>query len=168
MSGASLVYIWEPRPWLFSEILSPSLIMLTLFLPFAIAFTKQFLERGLSNFGDTIFNCYSFFFFIDNGAPKSFFSKVVMFFFSLYVLVFLSFYLGTLTDEYNGYKNFDGISSIEDIYNRKMQVSDELTYMLLAIGGTKDSGPFAGMLVWLGNFFVFWFQRVFWNKQPSV
>lgn len=135
MAGSSLLYAWDQEPWLFLSFMSTSLIMWTLILPLFLALLEFYMEGNLRHSSDTIYDYYSSFFFNQADIPKKPESKVTKFFFSFFILVFMSFYLGILTEEFFIYKNFDGISSVEDIVNRKINIYSSYKYMLLGVGG---------------------------------
>lgn len=136
MSGSSLLFAWEPIPWLFIDILSPGLLWLTLALPIILALLVHYIDQKLNHATDNIYYFCSAFFFVSNEQPKHTHSKIIFFSFCFFVLVFMSFYTGILTDEFFFYKNFNGITSSEDVYNEKINVYDPYKYMLLASGGT--------------------------------
>ena len=105
MSGASLLYAWEPQPWLFFTILTPDLIVLTLVMPIVLALLEYYIEGNfLKHPSDSIFNYYSAFFFNQSDVPRQPHSKITSFFFAFFILVFMSFYTGILTDEFFVFK----------------------------------------------------------------
>lgn len=135
MTGIGVLYAFEPNKWLFLSFLSGTLIAFVLLLPLAVSLLEHSLEDSLRHFTDTTIEYYSMFFFLQSDVPKNPESKIVKFFLSFSILIFLTFYLGSLTEEFHSYKNFGNIDSVEDIYNVKIYVYAPFQYMLMAVGG---------------------------------
>lgn len=119
MTGLSLVYNWIQNDWLFVSILSLNLGVMALVAPLVLGLIQHKLDQTLNHFSDNIFDYYCAFFFFQNDPPKYIYSKIMMFMFSFSVLVFMTFYIGILTEEFSSYKNFEGISVAEDLIDRK-------------------------------------------------
>lgn len=139
MSGSSLVYKFQERPWLYGEILTPVVMVLTvLILPLLIAALKSLVEdHHLKNVREFYYESFIGFFFLNSVIPRSIPAKIVEFSYSAFILIFLSFYLGNLTEEYLSYKSFEGIFSKDDVIGKKVVTNIALKYNLLSIGGNR-------------------------------
>lgn len=132
------MFAFVPKPWLFASVLSTSLMLVILVVPFIVGLLEQYQEREMRHVSDTVYEYYSSFFFNQANVPKQSESKLIKFFFSLTVLVFMSAYVGVLIDEFLKYKNFDNIFVVEDIIDVKINIYSYYMYMLLKIGGINQ------------------------------
>jgi hypothetical protein len=134
MSGASVLYVWEPKSWIFITILSVGMVFTILLIPLSLGLIHHYTDSTLHHFSDKIFEYYCANFFVLNSVPKFFHNKLMTFFFLFTILIFMSIYTGKLTDEFFRYKNFDGILVKEDLIGRKGMVFYSYVQDSLSIG----------------------------------
>jgi hypothetical protein len=132
--------LWDAHPWLYGEILTPTVMFLGLLvLPLVITFLRNLVDdQELKSIKETFYESYLSFFFLDSDTPRSIPAKLLDLSYSLFVLIFLSFYLGTMTKEYFDYKSLGGIKTLNDIIGKKIQTNLDEKYMMLSLGGNNS------------------------------
>lgn len=133
-TGLSVLYNWVPNDWLFTSVVSLGLGVVVLILPMILGTIQHLMDKSLIHISDNIYEYYCVFFYLQSDVPKFLYSKIMVFMFSFSILVFMTFYTGTLTEVFFSYKNFDGYSTKEDFMNEDVLALDLHVNLLLASG----------------------------------
>jgi hypothetical protein len=114
-------------------------------LPLVISYLKNLVDgQELKSIKETLYESYLSFFFLDTDTPMSVSAKIIDFFYSLFVLVYLSFYIGIMTKEYFDYKSFGGVQTLDDIIGKKIYTGINEVNMILSLGGKLNPNSVNG------------------------
>lgn len=133
-TGLSVLYNWVPNDWLFTSVVSLGLGVVVLILPMILGTIQHLMDKSLIHISDNIYEYYCVFFYLQSDVPKFLYSKIMVFMFSFSILVFMTFYTGTLTEVFFSYKNFDGYSTKEDLIGTKVGTYEFHSNIVLAAG----------------------------------